>query len=248
MGGVERWIEQRLAERTAWLIVPSGGLAEACGPAGFERVTVIPWGVEVSPQQPFDGRAELAAFDIGDNVRVAGYIGELTRERRGRDLIWGINLLSQLTSRVCLLAVGEGPERESLLSFARQIERDEFVRFPGEVDGRRAMRLFDLYWSVGEEEAPSCALLESMAAGIPAIVSDTPAHRELVVDGETGYFVKVGDGVGIAQFSDRLLADPDRRRQMGDAARARAREEFPAQKMVAAHADLYRALSAEVGG
>ncbi|MEX0717147.1 MAG: glycosyltransferase [Planctomycetaceae bacterium] len=244
---LERWFEQRLIERTAWMIVGSPALAEACSKAGFDRVWLIPWGVEPPPERPFDRAAELSAFDIPADARVAGYVGELTRERRGRDLVWGINLLSQITSRVCLLAMGDGSEREKLQSFAREIRREEFVRLPGEGDGRGAMRLFDLYWSMGDEESPSSALLESMAVGIPAIVSDTPAHRELVIDGETGFVVGVGDAVGLAQFSDRLLADPERRRAMGEAARARALAEFCADRMAETHAELYRSLAAEIG-
>ncbi|MEX0703215.1 MAG: glycosyltransferase [Planctomycetales bacterium] len=248
--GLERWVDHRLIERTSWMLVNCRALADECARGGFprERLAVVPWGVDIPREEPVDRRVELAAFGIPGDARVAGYVGELTRARRGRDLVWGINLLSQLTSRVCFLAIGDGPERARLEEYARQIERAEFVRLPGEGDARRAMRLMSLYWSVGEEESLSSALLEAMAAGLPAIVSDTPAHRELVRDGETGIVIDVGDSVGLAQFSDRLLADPDRARELGAAARGRVRAEFSVEKMVDTHAELYRSLAREIAG
>ena len=46
-------------------------------------------------------------------------------------------------------------------------------------------------------------------------------NRELVVAGETGYLVPVGDRAAFTQFADRLLFDPALARQMGDAGRER---------------------------
>jgi glycosyltransferase involved in cell wall biosynthesis len=61
-----------------------------------------------------------------------------------------------------------------------------------------------------------------------------------VVDGETGYFVRVGDSVGMAQFTDRILADPSLAQRLGTAGRERMRKDFSIDRMVAAHAELYR--------
>jgi O-antigen/teichoic acid export membrane protein len=81
--------------------------------------------------------------------------------------------------------------------------------------------------------------LEAMAAGVPVVASDIPPNRELVVDGETGFLVKVGDGVGFAQFADRLLADRDLWERLSSAARQRVENEFSIEKMIEAHAALY---------
>ena len=55
----------------------------------------------------------------------------------------------------------------------------------------------------------------------------------------------MGDGVGLAQFADRILADPALARRLGDAGRERMRTEFSVEKMVAAHIELYRQVLAE---
>ena len=86
---------------------------------------------------------------------------------------------------------------------------------------------------------------EAMARGLPVVASDIPPNRELVVDGEAGFLVQVGDSVGFSQFTDRILADPELARRLGTAGRTRMQEHFSIARMVNAHAALYRSLAAE---
>jgi glycosyltransferase involved in cell wall biosynthesis len=50
--------------------------------------------------------------------------------------------------------------------------------------------------------------------------------RDLVVDGETGLLVPAGDPSAPRAALERLLGDPELRRRLGEAGRARAREEL----------------------
>lgn len=98
----------------------------------------------------------------------------------------------------------------------------------------------DLFWIASDFEGQSNSIMEAMAAGLPVIATDIPPNRELVVDGETGFLVRVGDRAGFQQFADRILADPELARRLGDAGRERMRQNFSIDKMVATHARLYR--------
>jgi len=100
--------------------------------------------------------------------------------------------------------------------------------------------LCNVFWLASEFEGMSNSIMEAMAAGVPVVASDIPPNRELVVDGETGYLVRVGDSVGIAQFTDRILADQALAQRLGTAGRERMRQQFSLDRMVAAHAELYR--------
>src|SRR5579864_576606 len=64
------------------------------------------------------------------------------------------------------------------------------------------------------------APLESMASGVPVVAWRDGGLPETVIDGETGFLV--GDAVTFRQRVRLLLRDPRRRRQFGEAARARA--------------------------
>jgi glycosyltransferase involved in cell wall biosynthesis len=60
-------------------------------------------------------------------------------------------------------------------------------------------------------------VLEAAAQGVPAIVPDTSAARDYVVDGETGFWFRGGDVDDLASKMAKL-SDPDIARNMGQAA------------------------------
>lgn len=55
----------------------------------------------------------------------------------------------------------------------------------------------------------------------PVIVADTPANRELLVPGESAYFVPVADAEALAEAVLALYRDMDRRRYLADVGHAR---------------------------
>jgi glycosyltransferase involved in cell wall biosynthesis len=65
---------------------------------------------------------------------------------------------------------------------------------------------------------------------------------EIVLDGETGFLAKLGDIGTMAQKVRKLAADPALAACMGQAAQARARKEFSADKSVGRYLDYYHAV------
>jgi glycosyltransferase involved in cell wall biosynthesis len=65
-----------------------------------------------------------------------------------------------------------------------------------------------------------------MAAGKPVIVTDGGGSRELVLDGEQGFFVPVSEPAAVAERIEQLLDDSSRGQQMGAAGRRRLEECF----------------------
>jgi glycosyltransferase involved in cell wall biosynthesis len=88
-------------------------------------------------------------------------------------------------------------------------------------------------------------LLEAMACGT-AIVA-TRVQGASALDG-AGILVAADDPQGIADAADSLLADPDRRRLLGCAARARAVDQYPIQRSLDGTLRLWRELGALPAG
>lgn len=244
--GWQLWLDRRQITRTDRLVANSQGVADFYAGQGVprEKITVIPNGVvipEVGRPRGAERDRAVAEFEIPAGSRVVGTVGRLARQKRGKDLVWAMQLLRQITERVYFLVVGDGPERKDLLRLARNFECDHLVRFVGHRDDApRLIGLMDVLWLASDFEGMSNSIMEAMAAGVPVVASDIPPNRELVVDGETGYLVRVGDSVGFAQWADRILADESLAARLGNAARERVRTEFSIERMVESHAALYR--------
>lgn len=241
--GWQLWLDQRLIARTDRLIGNSVAVAEFYKSIGYpaDRVAVIPNGIEVPEPTPFDRDKLLAELEIPAGAPIIGFVGRLAKQKRVDDLVFAMALVAILRPDAFLLLVGDGPERDKLMKFARDINIDHHTRFTGHrTDATKLLRIMDLFWIASDFEGQSNSIMEAMAAGLPVIASDIPPNRELVVDGETGFLVRVGDRAGFQQFADRILADPELARRLGDAGRERMRQHFSIEKMVESHARLYR--------
>jgi glycosyltransferase involved in cell wall biosynthesis len=77
------------------------------------------------------------------------------------------------------------------------------------------------------------SVIEAMLTGLPVVASDIAGPREQVVDGETGFLVTVRKAEPLGAALRQLVQDPDLRRRMGDAGRARALDRFSEPKIMA---------------
>jgi glycosyltransferase involved in cell wall biosynthesis len=81
------------------------------------------------------------------------------------------------------------------------------------------LKIGDLFALVSFSEGFPCSLAEAMSTGIPSVVSDIPANRQLIEDGKQGFLVPVSNSKAIADAILRLLRNVELRRHMGQLAR-----------------------------
>ena len=142
------------------------------------------------------------------------------------------------------MIVGDGPERERLERLAASLGIAQRVAFEGwQSDARDFLTTFDVFVLPSRFEGFPLVLLEAMLAGLPVVATDVGSVAEAVQDGETGLLVPPDDVQALNEALHTLLDDPDLRRKLGDAGRARALEFSPARM-----AREFEALYAEVLG
>ena len=95
-------------------------------------------------------------------------------------------------------------------------------------------------------EGLSRAVIEAMAYGVPAIVTPVGGNTDLIVDGECGLVVPTGDVDALAAAMERMCADQDMRKQMGQAARERIGTRFRHEDTVEETLAMYREVLAEI--
>jgi glycosyltransferase involved in cell wall biosynthesis len=238
---IDRW----LAQRTDRIVVNSSGVRDFYVRHGLsdEKFVLIPNGINPPPESDVSREAILAELGLPNDVRLIGAVGRLWPQKRIKDLIWAADLLKVIRDDVHLLIVGDGPHRRRLEQFQRQVRIEDKVHFLGHrSDVPRIIPHFDLLWLGSEYEGLPNVIMEAMMAGVPVVASDISGNRDLVIPGETGYLVPVGDRAALARQATKILDDRDLARRLGEAGRSRILSEFSIERMVECHAQLYREL------
>jgi glycosyltransferase involved in cell wall biosynthesis len=145
-------------------------------------------------------------------------------EKKGVDVV--VDACAQSESRADWVVVGDGPLRAALERRAAEACPGR-LRFTGALDDdgvaallRRA-GVFVLPCRVaadGDRDALPVALVEALAAGVPAVTTPVAGIPEVVRDGESGYLVSPDDPEAVAQAVDRLLTDAELHERMRAAA------------------------------
>ncbi len=168
-----------------------------------DRIVTFPWGIDLQHFNVKTFERSPALSLGGSNVQTFSLLST-----RSFEPIYGVDVIA----RAFVIAARARPElRLTMLgggsqwALVRQIllVGDVFdrVQFPGLVpfaDLPRYHQEADVYVCASHSDGSSISLLETMACGTPAIVSDIPGNREWIVPGENGWLFPDGDVQALA--------------------------------------------------
>ena len=190
----------------------SAALRDACRALGAEpaRLVEVQWGVDTDRFAPAAADPALRA-ELGLDGKRVILSNRRTAEVYNLPVI--VRAFGQVAGRF---------EDAALLMLVDDVVRAEGWRaLAGEAADRVVVRpwvphdrladyyaLAELYVSVPSSDSTSVSLLEAMACGAVPIVSDLPAPREWVADGENGLVVPPGDADALAAALARALSEP----------------------------------------
>jgi glycosyltransferase involved in cell wall biosynthesis len=90
----------------------------------------------------------------------------------------------------------------------------------------------DVFVLPSRSEGFSNAILEAMAGALPVVATDVGGNAEAVAHGRSGFIIPPEDAGGLSAAILDLLADPARARQMGEAGKLLAAEQFTTEAMM----------------
>jgi glycosyltransferase involved in cell wall biosynthesis len=212
-------------------------------------IRVIRNGVDVPTTPDLDARAELRArWGVSDENFLVGCIANYKSGKGLERLIAAAAIVCREHPMLRFVVVGEGPLRKALTELIDLNGLDGRVTLHGaEADARRILPALDAFVQSSDSEGLPNVVLEAAAAGLPIVATDAGGTREIVVDGETGLLVPVGDSERLAQAITRLVTNADERLAMGMRARDRTLREFSVDRLVSDWASLYNELAAKKG-
>jgi glycosyltransferase involved in cell wall biosynthesis len=143
-----------------------------------------------------------------------------------------------------LTVIGAPGEHTNTARLVRGLDLEDSVHFTGKVDAEDIVQHYSrsalavvpsLYEGFGFPAG------EAMACRVPVIATTAGALPEVVgTDGTTGMLIKPGCSKSLVEAIDGLLADPDRRRSLAEAGRARVLDLFSWRRAAERTVDVYR--------
>ncbi len=191
------------------------------------KVTMTPNGRDPAVFHPRpDGRT--------DDRCVVTFVGALTEGKRPLHFIAAVAAARARGANPRAVLIGDGPLRPAVDAAAAEagVEVLGSRSDVAELLGRSDLMVFP---SRPQGEGMPGVLIEAGLSGLPVVATDVEGVRTVIEDGTTGSVVGVDDLDSMVDALVRLVEDGDRRRAMGDAARARCTEQFS----IGAVADLW---------
>lgn len=194
-----------------------------------EQILALPNGIDYLPY----ARLLREHPDSAGALRLV-YVGRLARQKGLYELLTGLKLALAAGASARLVIAGAGPEEDELRRFVAAAGIGHAVSFVGPVCGASKSGLFarsDLFVLPSHAEGLPYALLECMAAGVPAIVTRVGAIPDVVFEGVHGLFVPLHAPEAIARAILRLDADRALLAQMGAACRKRIAASYSVERL-----------------
>jgi len=212
------------------------------------KVRVVPIGVDLDELSedallPATGQNKLAALEYAGPL--VGVACVLSWQKGVVFFIDSIPIVRQQFPTARFVVIGDGDQRGMLEARAAKLGISDRVDFLGWVSpASAAMRYLDIVVLPSTREGMSWTLVEAMALGKPVVASKVGGMVEVVVDGKTGYLVKPRSSTALAEGICKLLADPDRARQIGVEGASIIQQCFTAQRMAREVEQIYEQLLA----
>ena len=151
--------------------------------------------------------------------------GELLPNKNQSTAIRAMKKLTERFPQARLLLAGNGPALPQLEEEVRSLGLETNVVFLGyRTDLERFANIADVIVSCSFREGMALNIIEGMMLGKPVVASSNRSHRELVVEGKTGFIVSPSDADGFAEKISLLLDDSALAEKLGNAGFERAQK------------------------
>jgi PEP-CTERM/exosortase A-associated glycosyltransferase len=180
------------------------------------KIFVTPNAVDIDNFLPsYQRDSELEQSLKLSGKKVVAFVGTFFKYEGLLYAIEAMKIITKTRNDIHLLLVGAGNEFENLKQQVAKAKLEQFVTFVGRVPFEQVNR----YYSLADvmvfpresirltELVTPLKPLESMAQFKPVIASDIGGHRELIIDGETGFLFPADDAQALAKKIISIIDD-----------------------------------------
>jgi glycosyltransferase involved in cell wall biosynthesis len=218
-------------------------------------IDIIPCGTDIGQFGCVERIAARAELGIDPEAKLVLYVGRFD-PRKGIETLVRAVAESKLRSGKLQLIIGggsrpghsDGIERDRIENIVAELGMSDFTTFPG----RLSQEILPYYYAAADVcvvpshyEPFGLVAIEAMASHTPVVASDVGGLQFTVVPEETGLLAPSQDVAAFSAAIDRILANPQWRNELGQAARKRVENKFSWEGVASELAQLYTQLLQE---
>ena len=234
-------IEKILAARTSVLIAIGSKVRDdliAAGIGSEDKYRVFFPGLPTP--KLFAKAATQSALGISSQTLYITFVGRLTQIKRPDRLLDVAKECKERGLDVRFLVAGEGELFES--SKERSLKEQLNITFFGwRSDIDQIFAASDIAILTSDNEGIPLTLIQAAQASLPIVATNVGSISDIVINESTGYLTPTNPA-DLADAIEKLVRDPQLRKMMGEAGKARAGQYFSLDRMLKDHSDLYRTL------
>jgi glycosyltransferase involved in cell wall biosynthesis len=250
---VLRWIVRYVLRRADRITCDCAAVADKIvALSGYprDRIVVFPWGVDRTVFHPDVPPAAIRSERGWEDKLVLIMTRNFEPIYNVTGFVAALPDVLRMRTDVRVLMAGTGSQERLLKDLVHRLDLEETVHFLGQVSPARLaayLRAADVYVSNSLSDGASLSLLEAMACGLPAVVTDVPALLEWIEPGVNGFVTPRGDSAALTRTLLDALADGGRERlsRMGAANAAVARRRADWERNFGTLEGIYRTLTVE---
>ncbi|MBQ0140573.1 MAG: N-acetyl-alpha-D-glucosaminyl L-malate synthase BshA [Kurthia sp.] len=188
---------------------------------------------------PRDGSELREAFGIKPEEKVIVHVSNFRKVKHVPDIIdTFVKTRAHIPAK--LLLIGDGPDKHAAMKIAKETPFSEDILFLGKQENLAELyAMADLKLLMSEKEAFGLVLLEAMACGVPGIGTNIGGIPEVIIPGENGYIVELGDTEQAATYAVALLSDEEKLNRFKEYAIQSVKERFHSSKIVEQYEAIY---------
>lgn len=213
---------------------------------------LINYGIK-KPIMVIPNTVDTSAFDISktaflqkklylpDDTPIILTVGRLGKEKNFTFILKMFKKLAKNESKSHLVFVGKGPEKANLVKLSGELI-DKRIHFVGEIGVEFmpfAYASAEIFVFASHTEVHPMVVLEAAAAGLPLVLVDDSAYKNIIIDGINGFSLPQDQEVFVAKLQ-RLLEDKNLRKKFGDSSRIIIRKNFNPELLTSEMVSYYR--------
>ncbi|MBD1881907.1 glycosyltransferase family 1 protein [Coleofasciculus sp. FACHB-T130] len=214
------------------------------------NIDIIPCGTDIRKFGSVTREAAREKLGIDADTNVVFYVGRFDRRKGIETLVRAVGKSQMRQQGNLKLFIGggsrpgqsDGIERDRIEKIVGELGLQDITSFPGRLGDDTLPAYYaaaDVCVVPSHYEPFGLVAIEAMASGTPVVASDVGGLQFTVVPEETGLLAPPKDAVAFAAAIDRILANPEWRKQLGEKARVRVEKMFSWDGVATQLSDLY---------